>query len=151
MNILEKILNGDKITEKINIKGRGEFEILFPLPSNLRNIEVKVAGMLNGQSIDQFTPIVLANFRCHATLDEVIIHAPDWFEKLDSIEDCPDQELLTQLYRGYLQLYKKTQVIIGKSKLTRKDKESKSKDKDETLDDGPFQDIAHGSEDEGSK
>ena len=109
-DVLEMILGGERITKKLKTK-RGTFAMTFPLPRDLREIEVGVAKMLEGSPVASFSKEQLASFRAYATLDKVIIDGPEWWNKLDSSEDCPDDELITHLYGRYLRLYQSTQII----------------------------------------
>ena len=114
-DVLELILSGESITKKTKTK-RGTFTIKFPLPRDLRSIEVRVAEMLNGKPITSFTTTQIGNFRAYATLDKVIVDGPDWWKKLDSCEDCPDDALIMTLYGRYLRIYQNTQESIAKSR-----------------------------------
>lgn len=114
-DILEVILNGERITKKVQTK-RGTFVITFPLPKDLREIEVEVARMLEGLPVTSFPKEQMAMFRAYATLDHVITDSPEWWKKMDSSEDCPDDELITHLYGRYLRFYKSTQESIDRSR-----------------------------------
>ena len=113
-DVLELILSGENLTKKTKTK-RGTFTIRFPLPRDLRVIEVKVAEMLDGKPLDSFSTSQVGNFRAYATLNRVIVDGPDWWKKLDSSEDCPDDILITTLYGRYLRFYHNTQESINKS------------------------------------
>lgn len=114
-DILELILSGERITKKVKTK-RGIFVIKFPLPRDLRVVEVRVAEMVEGRPISSFTTDQISNFRAYATLDSMIVDSPEWWKKMDSSEDCPDDDLIMTLYGRYLRFYRETQKIINNSK-----------------------------------
>ena len=107
----------------------------FPLPRDLRNIEIAVARMIEGLPADSFSKEQIANFRAYATLEKVLVDSPKWWQKLDSPEDCPDDELIKFLYGRYVRLYKSTQKSIGKSGFSGDDGVGKPKEKAEALGD----------------
>jgi len=129
---LEKILSGERISCKIKTK-RGVFVINYPLPRDLRRIEVNVAKMLDGMSESSFSKQQVASFRAYATLDEVILESPEWWNNLESAEDCPDDDLITKLYVRYLRLYKKVQESIARSGFDGSSGIGKSKNEDEIV------------------
>ena len=101
--------------------------------------------MLDGLSESAFTKERIANFRVYATLDQVIVEAPDWWDRLESAENCPDDELVLQLYRGYLRFYNETQRKIAKSKFRGNSKVGLIESENEDVGDGAFSDLTHGS------
>lgn len=133
-DILESILDGDRITETVKTK-RGDFVIAYPLPHDLRLIDVEVAKRLEGQPQDSFSRAQVTSFRCYATLDYIIVENPEWWDKLNSSEDCPDDELVTSLYRRYLRFYEKIQRKVGASKFGGRTGGSKSKNSNEVVGD----------------
>ncbi|RLE46002.1 MAG: hypothetical protein DRJ31_10545, partial [Candidatus Methanomethylicota archaeon] len=137
-DVLESILNGEQITEEIKTK-RGVFVIALPLPKDIRNIEIEIARRLDGYPENQFSSDMLMKFRVYASLDTVIIKAPDWWNKLESAEDCPDDSLISFLYRRYLRFYQETQKKIEKSHFNGTAKIGKARIKTETVGDGAFQ------------
>jgi len=114
-DILEMILSGERITKKIKTK-RGTFVMVFPLPRDLKAIEVDVARSIEGLPSESFTKSQMASFRAYATLDHLITDGPEWWKQMDSAEDCPDDALITHLYGRYLRLYQTTQKSISESK-----------------------------------
>lgn len=142
-DVLESILNGEQITKEVKTK-RGIFVMTLPLPRDIRNIEIEVARRLEGYPENAFSTDYMAKFRVYASLDTVITKAPEWWNKLESSEDCPDDELVTFLYGRYLQFYNETQKKIRKSHYSGKVKIGKPRIKDEAVGDGAFQGIANG-------
>jgi len=131
---LELILSGERLTKKVKSK-RGIFVIAFPLPKDLRKIEINVARMMDGLAAKSFDRTQIASFRAYATLDEVILDGPEWWNKLESSEGCPDDELITYLYGRYLRFYQSTQKAINESGYGRDDGVGKSKTKSEVVGD----------------
>lgn len=132
-DVLELLLSGERLTKKIKTK-RGIFVIAFPLPRDIRIIEIEVARMLDGESESAFSKVQIANFRAYATLDRMVVEAPEWWNELSSPEDCPDDDLITLLYGRYLQFYQKVQESIGKSRYTGDNRIGKTRTKDENVD-----------------
>jgi hypothetical protein len=111
---LEHILNGGRLTKTFKTK-RGEFIMAFPLPSDLRAIEIDVAGMLDGNPQTSFNPNILADFRAYATLRRMITNAPEWWNNLQDPEQCPDTPFVIDLYGRYLRFCKETREAVAKS------------------------------------
>lgn len=143
VDVLELLLKGERLTKKIVTK-RGTFVIAFPLPKDIRDIEIAVATWLDGTPITAFTNDSIANFRCYATLDAVIVDAPGWWNKLASAEDCPDDALVLEIYRGYLQFYQLTQQRISRSRFRGSSEVGKTRTAPTSVDSGAFQGITDG-------
>ncbi len=142
---LELILNGEVIKKTFTTK-RGKFTLALPLPRDIREIEVEVASRMQGLPASAFQLDSVANFRAYATLDRVVVEAPQWWEDLESSEDCPDDELITDLYRRYLRFYKETQREISNSKYRGGPKVGKVRNKNEIVGDESLSDTTNGSE-----
>jgi len=132
-DVLELILSGEQLTRKVKTK-RGTFVIAFPLPKDLREIEINTVRMMDGLPADSFTKDQLATFRAYATLEKIIVEAPEWWKNLESSEDCPDDNLITFLYGRYLHFYKSTQKAIGESGFARSSGGSGAKAKGKAVD-----------------
>ena len=141
-DVLELLLSGERVTEQIETK-RGTFVIVLPLPRDVRIIEVLVAERLNGQPISAFTADTLSLIRAYATLDTIVVESPEWWRKLRSAEDCPDDTFIIGLYRGYLRFYNQTQERITKSRFGGDTKIGKVRAKAESVDNGAFSDITN--------
>ena len=144
-DVLESILKGERITEEIKTK-RGKFGIALPLPKDIRAIEIEVARKMDGLPEAQFQRDTIANFRAYATLDTVIVDSPEWWQNLESAEDCPDDALIMELYRRYLQLYRETQRKIEKSRFNGNSEVGKIRTKGKAVGDKALQNTADGSE-----
>lgn len=144
-DVLESILNGERITEEIKTK-RGKFVIALPLPKDIRAIEVEVARKMEGLPESQFQRDSISNFRAYSTLDIVVIESPEWWQNLESAEDCPDDALIMELYRGYLSFYRETQRKIEKSRFDGRSEIGKIRTKGKAMGDKALQNTADGSE-----
>jgi len=142
-DILASLLSGERITEEVKTK-RGVFVIALPLPRDVRIIEVTIAERLNGQPVASFTATTIALIRAYAALDTVIVESPGWWRELESAEDCPDDALIMDLYRRYLQFYEKLQQKISKSRFGGRIEVGKARRKAKPVDNGAFSDIANG-------
>jgi len=142
VDLLETLLSGKLVTETVETR-YGTFVITLPLPKDIRDIEITVAARLGGQPVAAFTAETLANFRCYATLDAVVSDAPEWWKKLESAEDCPDDDLVLELYRRYLRFYVQTQKHISKSRFRGTHRVGKVRTSSRSVDSGPFSDIAN--------
>ena len=135
---MEMLLKGEKITFTKATR-RGKFTIQFPLPSDLRRIELLLSEMLQGKPIDSFTKQAIADMRVYATLDIVVVDSPDWWKQLVSSEKCPDNELVSELYRSYLRFYGKVQTLMADGTSQGSPAEGLSDDVDEALAAKPVQ------------
>jgi len=142
-DILATLLSGERITETIKTK-RGVFIIALPLPRDVRIIEVTIAERLRGQPIASFTTTTIALVRAYATLDTVMVESPDWWRELQSAEDCPDDALIMNLYRRYLQFYEQVQGKIDKSRFGGAIEVGKARTKAKPVDNGAFSGVANG-------
>lgn len=142
-DILEMILSGERYTKEINTK-RGKFVFALPLPRDIRKIRNRACELQEGLPESAFPPGVIANNLCYATLDEVIVAAPDWWNNLESSEDCPDDEFIVDLYRRYLRFYQEVQTAISKSKFGGDTEVGKPRTKNEAVGAGAFSGVAHG-------
>lgn len=149
---LDKLLRGEEIFDIIETR-RGNFKIIFPRPRVLRYIQVLLAERFNGQNLNNIPEKALHNYEVYATLDVVVVEGPKWWDKLDSSEDCPDDDLIVDLYRGYLRFYGtiRRKIVGSDGKPGDNDNKAPSRDEKETVGTGAFQDLTHGPESEGVK
>lgn len=144
-DLFEMILNGKVPKETVQTR-RGKFVIRFPLPHELREIELALAVMLQGQPVSAFSNGMLLNFRVYATLDKVLVEVPAWWKKMEGAEKCPDDALITELYRRYLQFYSEIQDRLAGRPAREKTGEGTADNKDEAVVDGAFSGVTHGEE-----
>ncbi|MAH44793.1 hypothetical protein CMI37_03140 [Candidatus Pacearchaeota archaeon] len=142
---LRQLLEGKRITKTVKTR-RGSFEIEFPSPAALRQIEVRVAQMMAGSPAASFPEDTVRSFRVYATLDEVIVDSPEWWSNLESSEDCPDNALVGDLYRRYVRLYSDTQQALSTGKHDNGVGGGVAGSEDAAVGDDAFSGIAHGSE-----
>ncbi len=109
---LKKLLSGEDLFETVETE-RGTFTIKFPRPRVLRQIQVLLAQRFADVNLGNIAPSTLRFYEIYATLDIVIVKAPQWWDDLDSSEDCPDDKLIGDLYRRYLRFYNRVQSEIG--------------------------------------
>ena len=140
---LEFILKGKKITDNIKTR-RGDFVIAFPLPKDLRQIETHVAEMLDGQPVTSFSKETINNFRVYATLDVVVTQGPEWWREQGPAENCPDDDLIAELYRRYLRLYRETQKSLAKGRSDNTVGTIRPDDKAPVVGDGAFSRLTNG-------
>jgi hypothetical protein len=148
---LAKLLKGEEIFEVLDTR-RGKFKIIFPRPRVLRQIQLLLAQRFNGQDLNKILEKTIRQAEIYASLDVVVVEGPKWWDKLETSEDCPDDDFILDLYRGYLQFYGTVQRKIrgSESRPGEIDSESSSESKKEAVGTGAFSDIAHGPEDEGA-
>lgn len=102
-------------------------------------IERGVALRCGDAPISAYEKETVNFFRALATLAVVIEEAPEGWTGPD---DCPDAELITELYRGYLRLFRENESKARE--LGRGTEEGKLQDKKSSVGDGAFSGIAHG-------
>lgn len=137
------LLSGKKLTRKLKTH-RGVFTITFPLPSDLRKIEYRLADMLDGRSVTSFTSRALSDMKAYATLDVVITDGPAWWKALEAADQCPDDSLIEKLYRGYLRHYRKVQKALSSDEPGEDVGDDILGDSTENVDDAAFSDLTHG-------
>lgn len=120
-NYFEKILNGEMITEDVKTK-RGVFTIKNLTSKDHIKIAVSKSKMLQGanlETIDNLSAFLVEEI---AVCDITIIKAPAWWK---GAENCPDDTVLTDIYRGCLSLNQKIQKAMSDEKSGEDAEESK--------------------------
>lgn len=142
--LMEKLLKGEEIFETVETD-RGTFKIKYPRPRLLRTIQILLADRFMGQNLNNIPENTVRNHEVYATLDMVVVEAPEWWDKLETSEDCPDDALISELYRRYLRFYRKIQQKIGNSGTESGENNSgqPSGAKKEAVDNGAFQGLAN--------
>lgn len=108
-NYFEKILNGEMITEEVKTK-RGVFTIKNLTSKDHIKIAVEKSKMLQGanlETVDNLSSFLVEEI---AVCDTAIVKAPGWWK---GAEKCPDDTVLTAIYRGCLSLNKKIQQAMS--------------------------------------
>jgi hypothetical protein len=141
---LKRLLSGEDLFDTIDTV-RGQFTLKFPRPRVLRQIQVLLSQRFADADLSKMAPATLRFYEIYATLDVIIVKAPQWWDDLDSSEDCPDDKLIGELYRRYLRFYNRIQSEIGGIGTESGTKPAKgtSDAKETPLVDGAFSGIAH--------
>jgi len=146
--LFDKLVAGEQITETIETS-RGTFEIKYPLGIDFVEINKRKAILRGSVAPEMFNRAEDLDLEAYATLDQVVVTSPDWWKKLKSSIHCPDQKLITDLYRRYLRHYEKVQQSI--STPGPDDGKGKTQDDDKVVGDGPFSGVTYRSQDKGTK
>lgn len=137
---LELILSGQKIKEVVKTR-RGEFEITYPLPSDLRKVDFAVASIIGDRNIASFTKDAIFNIRLYCTLDVVITKAPSWWDKLESADQCADDDLCLRLYEKYVKFYNEIQRVLSEGTYGKDVGSAKLRSENKAVDSGAFSGI----------
>lgn len=108
-NYFEKILNGEMITEEVKTK-RGVFTIKNLTSKDHIKIAVAKSKMLEGANLDTVDNLSAFLTEEIAVCDVTIVKAPAWWK---GAENCPDDSVLSAIYRGCLSLNKKIQQAMS--------------------------------------
>lgn len=104
VDLFSAMLDGKAITKTLETS-RGVFKIKYPTGRDRVQIDQMKAVRRNGLPASAFDVSALYNNEVFSTLDVVVVDGPDWWKdarKNDerwSWEDCPDEELVIELYR----------------------------------------------------
>ncbi|MFA5048655.1 MAG: hypothetical protein WC516_06545 [Patescibacteria group bacterium] len=139
-DIFEDLLNKKDIKEVIETS-RGNFTIKFPLGKDYRTIQLLLLNRFPGVNLNHIQEAVLHEYQIYAVLDTVVVDSPKFWKKLESAEECPDSDLVMELYRGYLRFRKEIQDRIQSSSpgAGKDNRTDESADKKETMDNGALQ------------
>jgi len=103
-DLFATMLSGKAITKTFET-ARGTFKIRFPTGRDRIRIDQLKAIRRNGLPATAFDVSAMYNNEVFSTLDVIIMDGPDWWKKARekdqnwSWEDCPDEELVIELYR----------------------------------------------------
>lgn len=141
---MKRLLSGEDLFETVDTE-RGQFTIKFPRPRILRQIQVLLAQRFADVDLGKMAPATLRFYEIYATLDIVIVKAPQWWDDLNSSEDCPDDKLIGDLYRRYLRFYNRIQSEIGGAGAGPREEPGKSASgtQEAPVVDGAFSGITH--------
>lgn len=106
IQIGQQVLQSDDL--KIKLSHRGEqFVLRYPNPGLVGLIQNDVARRLGGHARGSFTAEYLAKLEAFTTIDFLYApeECPEWFS--GGPFACLDDELVMELYRGYLQFCQK--------------------------------------------
>jgi hypothetical protein len=143
--LLDKLLKGEDIFETVET-AVGTFKIKYPRPADFRKIQILLSSRFPGIDLNNIKDRDATVFEIYATLDVVVVEAPQWWDGLESSEMCPDEGLINKLNKEYLRLYKEIQSKVnGNYDESGNDiKKQHLSDKKETVDTGAFSDITNG-------
>jgi hypothetical protein len=143
--VMSKLLSGEDIYEVVKTK-RGAFRMVYPRPRLLRAADMLLSDRFNNIDLNKLPSTSIRQHEVYCILDVVIVEGPRWWEELDSSEDCPDEELITELYRGYLRFHNKVQqkISTGGERSGSGNTGKSSGIEKEDVADGTFSDITHG-------
>jgi hypothetical protein len=143
---MRKLLNGEDILESIETQ-HGVFVIKFPRPRVLRQIQMLLSQRFVGVDLSKLPDKNIRFHEIYATLDVVVVRAPQWWDDLDSSEDCPDDNLVMTLYRRYLRFYNRVQQEISGTgeKPGEHDQVGTGGSEKADVGDGPFSGVTFGS------
>lgn len=108
-NYFEKILNGEMITEDVKTR-RGVFTVKNLTSQDHIKIAVEKSKMLQGanlETVDNLSSFLVEEI---AVCDIAIVKAPGWWKGAGK---CPDDTVLSDIYRGCLSLNKKIQKALS--------------------------------------
>jgi len=144
-DLLEKLLSGEDITETLETK-RGTFVMKYPLPRVFRQVQILLSQRFPNVDLGNLPEKSWRFYEMYATLDLVIVQAPQWWDDLNSSEDCPDDALVLDLYRRYLRFYGEVQdKIAGVDRKSGEGAEAgPGEHKEAPVGDGAFQGVTHG-------
>lgn len=139
---VDRLLKGDELIEEIDCEW-GHFEMRYPLPRMIREIQVLLSTRLKGQNVPSG---VRLNFEVYAVLDTVIKSGPDWWNRLESSEDCIYDDCVTYLYGRYLQFYNGVQEKIRRFQPGKAFVEDAGEDTGDSVGDEPLPGTTYRSE-----
>lgn len=111
-NYFEKILKGEMFTEDVETR-RGVFTVKNLTSKDHIKIAVEKSKMLQGanfETVDNLSAFLVEEI---AVCDVAIVKAPAWWR---GAENCPDDTVLTAVYRGCLSLNQKIQKAMSDEK-----------------------------------
>lgn len=149
INYISMLMSGKKVTEKVKYADF-TFEVAYPLPSDLKEIDQSIARACKGMPPASFTPKALLTFEVYATLDQVVVNGPSWWKALKSADQCPFDDLVMYLYRRWLRFYREVRRYLTPTALNPPNRGSdqipSEEPSSEDMGDDVFSDIAYGPE-----
>jgi hypothetical protein len=147
-DLFTAMLEGRTITKSFDTS-RGTFKIKYPMGRDRIRIDQLKAIRRNGLPAATFDVSAMYNNEVFSTLDVVVIDGPEWWKNARakdpdwSWEDCPDEELIIELYRLVDTFRGDIQVRIRQSRPAGKAELGKTGDTATSVDDGAFSGIAN--------
>lgn len=147
-DLFTAMLEGRAITKSFDTS-RGTFKIKYPMGRDRIRIDQLKAIRRNGLPAATFDVSAMYNNEVFSTLDVVVIDGPEWWKNARakdpdwSWEDCPDEELIIELYRLVDTFRGDIQGRIRQSRPAGKAELGKTGDTATSVDDGAFSGIAN--------
>lgn len=149
----DAILSGQSVTESAKT-ARGTFLIKYPSGRDRLRMDQLRAFRRNGLPSSAFDVEGLFNNEKWSTLDVCVIDGPDWFRQAKANnqnwtwEDCPDEQLTTELYARIESFRKKVAGNLGGP--VEAPENSVGTRNPENVGDGAFSGLAYGSSPSGA-
>ena len=149
-DLFSAMLEGKAITKTIETE-RGVFKIRYPTGKDRVRIDQLKAVRRNGLPASAFDVSALYNNEVFSTLDVAVIDGPDWWKEARSKnnqwswEECPDEELVIELYRQVDSFRTNVQERIRQSRSAGSIEIDKPTGVSTPVGDGAFSGIANGS------
>lgn len=140
------LINGQRVTEILETS-RGKFICKFPKQKDLNSIELRIARMRQGLPAVSFDQNANFELMKVATLDELIIDGPDWYQaakrKNDffSWGDVPDTNFVSEVYVKVWTFRQELQEKFKQDKKEADPGELVQTGVPETMDDGLFSEV----------
>lgn len=150
IDLFAVMLEGKAVTKTVET-ARGVFKIKYPTGRDRVHIDQLKAVRRNGLPASAFDVSALYNNEVFSTLDVVVIDGPDWWKDVRSKdnewswEECPDEELIIELYRQVDSFRTSVQERIRQSRSPGSIEIDKAASVPEAVADGAFSGIANGS------
>jgi len=154
--LFDLLLAGKSVTETVATP-RGDFSIKYPAGRDKLRMDQLRAFRRNGLPASAFDVEALFNNDKWSTLDVCVVDGPDWLRAAKAAnpnwtwEDCPDEELTSQLYARIESFRKRISGEITASRPSRAAEGSQRLDMAAPLGDGAFSGLAFGSQDSGTR
>jgi len=98
-------------------KGEDTFSVKIPLPIEKSQIITRIARATGGMDVNSFKPEDYDYITMIITLNAVIVAKPDWW---DGADKCPDEGLLWELYKFYIDSERQFQENLKKNSNAKK-------------------------------
>lgn len=148
-DLFTQMLAGKAVTKSIETS-RGAFKVRYPTGRDRIRIDQVKALRYGGMSASSFDVTAHYNNEVYSTLDVVVIDGPEWWKEAKkknlqwTWEDCPDEELVVELYHQVDTFRGLVQSSLRKVRPSGGDEPSPSGSADEAVADGAFSDLTNG-------
>jgi hypothetical protein len=142
------LLSGKAVT-KVLKTARGDFKVKYPMGHERIKIDQLKAMRRGGVPANAFDITAFFNNEVYSTLDVVVIDGPDWWKEAKknderwTWEDCPDEDLIVDLYNQFRTFRDGIQTKIRESTSGKGARTAATTDSHASMDDGAFSGIAN--------